>query len=85
MLLTVLKMKYGLAWYAANHTPIVGPEKNEFSATYASIGPTKIAPLVNFIISAKIAVRMMMTARIDSLFYVYQTSKNLKTALSMSD
>ena len=69
MLLTVLKMKYGLAWYAANHIPTVGPEKNGFSATYASIGPTKIAPLVNFIMSVKIAVRMMMTARIDSLFY----------------
>ena len=84
MLLAVLKMKYGLAWYAANNTPKVGTEKNGFSATYASIGPTKIAPLVNFIIFAKIAVRMMMTARIDSLFYVYQASKNLKTVLLMS-
>ena len=85
MLLTVLKMKYGLAWYAANHIPTVGPEKNGFSATYASIGPTKIAPLVNFITSVKIAVRMMMTARIDSLFYVYQASKSLKTVFLMSD
>ena len=85
MLLTVLKMKYGLAWYAANHTPKVGPEKNGFSATYASIGSTKIAPLMNFIMSAKIAVRMMTTARIDSLFCVYQASKNLKTVLLMSN
>ena len=75
MLLTVLKMKYGLVWFAANHTPTVGPEKNGFSATYASIGPTKIAPLVNFIMAAKIAVRMMMTARIDSFFLFIKRQK----------